>query len=204
MYLQNVVFSNPWNSEMSKQKKNQATKILLSSRLPDMCPAMEKEEEEEEEENSSDETAEKGEGGERKENEEKSGGTNCTIFHQSTTNLFLHPSVKKFEQTNTHFSFPYAISPSLPSLFPRQTRKTFSPPLLFFWETHLSVLETKPPSLLPDSFHPVQQATVRRRKRRRKIGGRMSLPYTQFEKQGNHRPVTNQEKHTVFFSVSLT
>ncbi len=75
----------------------------------------EEEEEEEEEENSSDETAEKGEGGERKENEEKSGGTNCTIFHQSTANLFLHPNVKKFEHTNTHFFFPYAISPSLPS-----------------------------------------------------------------------------------------
>ena len=50
---------------MSKQKKNQATKILLPSRLPDMCPAMEKEDEEKEEENSSDETAERGEGGEK-------------------------------------------------------------------------------------------------------------------------------------------
>ncbi len=58
---------------------------------------------------------------ERKENEEKSGGTNCTIFHQSTANLFLHPNVKKkFEQTNTHFFFPYAISPSLPSFSTRK------------------------------------------------------------------------------------
>ena len=113
--------------------------------------------------------------------------------------LTLKKSLNK--RIRTSFSHTRFLLLSLPS--PHESSKTFSPSLLFFWETHLSVLETKPSSLLPDSFHPVQQARVERRKRRGKIGGGdVSPTHTQFEKQGNHRPVTNQEKYR-FFAVSL-